>query len=154
MAFKVYISHSVEPRELGIVYAVANEGAKRGAAPVIPDRDWDPKGEIPERILLPLSNADYVLAIATSSGLHWQWLNRELREGAGMGKPLLVIADRGIRIPPGMNQIRIDRTNPARTISEASKHLEKFGRDKQTKELLTWFGIGGLLFLLFLGREE
>jgi len=28
MSFKVFISHSVAPRELGIVYAMANEGVK------------------------------------------------------------------------------------------------------------------------------
>lgn len=154
MDFRVFISHSVAPIELGIVYAIANESAKRGASPFIPDRDWEVKGDIPERIFPYLRDAHYLLAIATSSGFQLQWLNREVREGLKMGKPILIIADRGIKIPQKIDLIRIDRANPARTISEASKYLEKFGKDKQTKELLTWLGIGSLLFLLLRGREE
>ena len=38
MAFKVFISHSVAPRELVIVYSMTNEVAKRGASPFIPEK--------------------------------------------------------------------------------------------------------------------
>lgn len=154
MAFKVFISHSVAPRELGIVYTMANEAARRGASPFIPDRDWEPSGNIPERVQLPLKEADYILAIATSSGFQLQWLNREVKEGLVGGKPLLIVADKGIKVPPKTTRIWIDRTNPASTIKLVSEHLARFGKDKETKELLTWIGIGGILFLLLLGTEK
>lgn len=154
MAFNVFISHSVAPQELGIVYAIANEGAKRGMNPFIPDRDWDPKREIPERIQPYLKGTDYILAIATSSGFQLEWLNKEVTEGEKEQKPLLIIADRGLEVPQKLAHIWIDRANPAKTIHRVSEHLEKFGKDKEMNKLLTWIGIGGLLFLLLLGREE
>lgn len=154
MAFKVFISHSVAPRELGIVYAIANAGAKWGASPFIPDRDWDPKDGIPKRIQPHLKGTDYILAIATSSGFQLEWLNREVKEGGKVGKPLLIIADRGIKIPQGLPRIWIDRANPAKTVHKVSEHLAKFGKDKKTKELLTWIGVGGILFLLLRGSKK
>lgn len=154
MSFKVFISHSVAPRELGIVYAMANESAKRGSAPFIPDRDWKPDGTIPERIKVPLKETDYILAIATASGFQLPWLNREVKEGMRKRKPLLIVADKGIKVPLQLHCVRIDRINPARTIHQVSSHLAKFGKDKETKELLTWIGIGGVLFLLLLGTEK
>ena len=153
MAFEVFLSHSVSPRELGIVYGIANQGAKKGASPFIPDRDWDPKRTIPKRISVRLKNTDYLLAIATSSGFQLEWLNREVVEVAGK-KPFLIVADKGMKLPPNVPSVLIDRSNPAKTIGEVAMRLEKFGKDKKTKELLTWFGIGGLFFLLLLGVKK
>ena len=154
MAFKIFLSHSVAPRELVIVYATANEGAKRGASPFIPDRDWDPKREIPDRIESHLKEADYFLAIATSSGFHFEWLNREVQEAKKEKRPLLLVVDREIKVPPKLTPIRIDRMNPAKTVHQVAEHLEKYRKDKDTKQLLTWLGVGGILFLLFLGSKE
>ncbi|MEW6607728.1 MAG: toll/interleukin-1 receptor domain-containing protein [bacterium] len=154
MNFKVFISHSVAPRELGVVYAMANEAAKRGASPFVPDREWEPKGVIPERIRSHLKETDYLLAIATSSGFQLDWLNREVREGLREAKPILVVVDKGIRVPSNTNRIWINRTNPVKTIQMVSTHLAEFGRDKKTKEFLTWIGIGGLFFLLLLEKEK
>ncbi len=154
MTFKVFISHSVAPRELGIVYGIANEGAKRGASTFFPDRDWNPKGKIPERIKSHLTDSVYFLAIATASGFQLDWLNREVKEFSKAKKPLLVIADKKIKVPQNVTHVWIERANPAKTVHQVSEHLEKFGKDKETKELLTWIGVGGLLFLLFLGSKE
>ncbi|MBA7699471.1 hypothetical protein ES703_108168 [subsurface metagenome] len=101
MGFKVFISHSVAPKELGIVYTIANESAKKGASPFIPDRDWEPEDEIPVRIQTHLKNSDYLLAIATSSGFQLQWLDREVKEASKEKKPLLIVADEGIEVTPG-----------------------------------------------------
>jgi TIR domain len=154
MALKIFISHSVAPNELGIVYAIANEGAKRGASPYIPDRDWNPFESIPDQISMHLKDSDFVLAIATGLGLHLNWLNMEVEQADKQRKPLLIIADNNIKILEHLVHIRIDRMNPSKTISEVSQFLEKYGKDKESKELLTWIGIGGLLFLLVLGGKK
>jgi hypothetical protein len=154
MNLRVFLSHSVAPYELGIIYAIAEEIAKRGAIPFIPDRNWDPKEEIPDRIFSNLKNANYVLAIATSYGFQIKWLNKEVKEGFKMKKPVLIIADKSIKIPRGINHIWIDRINFIKTLSQVSKYLEKFKCERETKELLIWLTIGGLLFLLFFGSKK
>jgi len=50
MAFKIFISHSVALREPEIVYAMANEAARRKTSPFIPNHNWEPEGFTPERI--------------------------------------------------------------------------------------------------------
>jgi hypothetical protein len=154
MPYRVFISHSVAPRELGIVYAIANEAAKKGAEAFIANRDWDPKSEIPDRILPHLREADHVLAIATSGGFQLEWLNREVAVAAVEKKPALIVADRGLEIPSGLAQIQIDRDNPATTVRQVAEYLERFGRDRETKKSLAWIAVGGLLFLLLLGSKE
>lgn len=67
---------------------------------------------------------------------------------------MIIIADINIKVPENLVHIWIDRMNPSKTISEVSQFLEKFGEDKESRELLTWIGIGGLLFLIFLGRKK
>lgn len=153
MGLKVFISHSVAPRELGIVYAIANEAARRGADPFIPDRDWNPEENVPERISIRLSNSHYLLAIATSFGTQIDWLKREIKE-FGKKSNLLIVADKGIKVPSGFTYIRIDRSNPAKTISKVSLELAKIKINKETKELLALLGIAGILFLLISGGKE
>jgi hypothetical protein len=154
MPFQVFISHSVAPRELGVVYAVANEAAKDGAEAFISDRDWDPKDEVPVRIMPRLREADYVLAIATSGGFQLEWLNREASAAAVEKKPMLIVADRGLDISSGLAQIQIDRDNPATTVCRVAEHIESFGQDRETRRQLAWLAVGGLLFLLFLGSKK
>src|SRR4030042_2405515 len=154
MAFRIFISHSVAPKELGIVYAIINEGSKRGVVPFIPDRSWNPSEGLTDRVSSSIKDADFLLAIATGSGMHLDWLNKEILQASLLGKPLLIIVDDTISMPDDMKHIKIDRANPSKTINEASRILEQYGKDKESKELLTLIGIGGLLFLLLMGVKK
>jgi len=42
MSFRVYVSHSVAPYELGAIYGMAELAARKGMEPIIPDRQWPP----------------------------------------------------------------------------------------------------------------
>lgn len=155
MSFKIYLSHSVLPRELGIVYAIARELSKKGGYPVIPDRDWDSKGPLPDRILVHFQKeaADYLLAVATSSK-HLNWLIREIKEAVKKGIKILVIADHGIKVPKTIPRVYIERDNPVKTVGEVISHITMIQRDKELKEALTFLGVGGLLLLLLGGKSK
>ena len=103
MSFKAFISHSVDPVELGIVYAVADEAARSGMQPHIPDRDWDPAGQLPDRIFAALSEADVCLAVATQSGRQLAWMNAEIAGAPLKPTPLIAILDSSL--PPQDSRI-------------------------------------------------
>lgn len=101
-----------------------------------------------------MRGTDYLLAIATSSGFQLEWLTSEVKERRGIKKPLLIIADKGIKIPQRVPHIWIDRANPAKTISKSCKAITKFTKDEEIQKTLLWMVTGGVLFLLLHGRER
>lgn len=145
----IFISHSVAPWELALVNGVADHAARQGAAPIIPDRDWDPQWGVPQRIARQITDANYIIAIASQFGRHLDWLNQELIYGQRLSRPSLIVADAGIQVVPDYNCIRIDRMNPWVTLTQISQHIQGLVQDRQTRNLLTGLLIAGLA-LLFL----
>ena len=156
MSFKVFVSHSVNPVELGIVYAVADEAARRGMQPQIPDRDWDPAGQLPERIFASLSEADACVLVATQSGKQLAWVNAEIAGASLKQIPLIAILDSSL--PPQDPQIEskrvlIKRENIPDTIARAAQAIEGVRIEQNQKAALTWLVVGGLLFMLTQGDK-
>lgn len=154
MNFTAFISHSVDPVELGIVYAIADEAARRGMQPHIPDRNWDPAGQLPERILAALSEADVCVAVATQSGKQLAWMNAEIAGASFKPIPLMAILDSSL--PPQEPRIEAARVTITRddlpgTIARAAQAIENVRIGQNQKAALTWLVIGGLLFMLTQG---
>lgn len=154
MPVRVFISHSVAPSELALVNGVSDIAARRGAVPLIPDRDWDPRLRVPPHITAQISDADYILAIASQFGRHSDWLNQELTYGRNLSKPTLIVADPVIQVALGYDCIRIDRANPWDTLTRVSKHIQDLVQDQQTQNLLRGLLIGGLALIFLSSLEE
>lgn len=152
MAFKVFISHSVGPRELAIVYALAQEAAKRGISPVIPDRMWQPQQGVPERIVQQIKDCDDMVVFATQFGQHWDWVVKEVEV---KGSARLFISDGHFSYTgPADSKVDINRLDLTSTIRQAAQRLESMSLAKEQKDALTWLVVGGLLFMLFSGGKE
>lgn len=150
MAFSVFISHSVSPVELGIVYGIADEAARRGMEPYIPDRDWNPLGQIPERIFSALQHTDICVAVATQFGKQLDWVAAEM---GALVKPTPLIAILDSTLPEQDPQIEsarvtIARDDLPRTLSRALQKIEEVRLQQSQKAALTWLVVGGLLFML------
>lgn len=151
MAFSVFISHSVSPVELGIVYGIADEAARRGMEPYIPDRDWIPLAQIPERISSVLQRTDICVAVATHFGKQLDWVNAEIAGALAKPTPLIAILDS--TLPAQDPQIESARVTIARddlpgTLSRALQKIEGVRLQQSQKAALTWLVVGGLLFML------
>jgi hypothetical protein len=151
MSFVVFLSHSVSPAELGIVYAIADEASRRGMQPYIPDRAWTPTEQLPDRIYTALRGADVCVAVATRFGTQLAWVNAEIAGAPVKPTPLIAILDSSL--PPQDPQIEsarltIARDNLPATIARAAHAIENVRVQKNQKDALTWLVIGGLLFML------
>jgi hypothetical protein len=154
MSFRVFISHSVSPTELGIVYAIAEEAARRGMQPHIPDRNWNPEEQLPERIYSALQESDVCVAVATQFGNQMRWVNAEIAGAASKPLPLIAILDS--TLPAQDPQIEgarvtITRANLPATLTQALLKIEDVRLQQTQKTALTWLVVGGLLFLLTQG---
>lgn len=156
MAFKAFISHSVSPMELGIAYGIADEAARRGMEPYIPDRDWDPADQLPERIISALQATDVCVAVATHFGTQLDWVNAELMGVVAKSTPLIAILDASL--PPQDPQIERARVTITRhdlpgTLARALQKIEEVRVQQSQKTALTWLVVGGLLFMLTQGDK-
>lgn len=153
MSFKVFISYSLSPKEYAALYTVCEEAAKRGITYFVPDRKWEPKNDLPERIKANLKEADAVVVIASDSGIHYDWLNKELTTAVEMKKDkIIILADPRVNIDKSWQPyvVNINRDNFAKTTADISQKLEEMKLAKEQNEALTWLTVGSVLFLLFL----
>jgi hypothetical protein len=151
VSFRVFVSHSVSPAELGIVYGIAEEAARRGMQPYIPDRNWNPGEQLPERIASALREVDVCVAVATQFGTQLPWVNAELAGAAAGRAPLIAMLDSSL--PPQDQSIEnarvpITRHDLPGTLARVLQSIEQVRLQQTQKSALTWLVIGGLLFLL------
>lgn len=146
---QIFISHSVAPRELAIVNAVADVAASKGAVPIISYRNWDPIGILPGYIESQITSSNYVIGIITNNGHHLDWINAEIAYSQKMNRPILVLADEGINISSQDQIIRIDRTNPMKTLFLVSAEIQRLIGDEEVRNLVGGLVIGGLILPIF-----
>jgi hypothetical protein len=156
MSFSVFISHSVSPAELGIVYAISEEAARRGMQPYIPDRQWNPEEQLPHRIYSALQSTDICVAVATQFGTQLPWVNAEI--AGALAKPTALIAVLDSTLPvqdPQIESARVTimRDNVPATLARALQKIELVRVEQTQKTALTWLVVGGLLFLLTQGDK-
>ncbi len=154
MGFNVFVSHSVSPAELGIVYGIAEEATRRGMQPYIPDRAWHPRDQLPARIYSALQAADVCMAVATQFGTQLDWVNAEIAGALVKPTPLIAILDSSLPIQdPQIESARVTirRGDLPATLVQALQKIEETRVYHAQKDALTWLVIGGLLFLLTQG---
>lgn len=155
MSFKVFISHSVNPRELAIVYALAEEAGKQGIDPFIPDRQWVPQSGVPARITTPILAADAMVVVATKFGAHPHFVASEMN-AFDRSKPLVAVLDpeATLNITQPAHRVVINRQDLSTTVFQASEELKSLQMKKAGKDALTWLVVGGLLFMLFQENKQ
>lgn len=155
MAFRVYISHSVAPHELGAIYGIAELAAKKDMDPIVWDRRWAP-GAVPARVSQLLTGLDAFVAIATVSGTHLEWINAELAEALRLGlnqENVISVLDE-VLAPPQMGAVvKINRDDPSVTIRETVDVLKRLHVSRNQKNLLAGLILGGLATLLLTSKE-
>jgi hypothetical protein len=155
MAFRVYLSHSVAPAELGAIYGIAELAARKGTEPIIPDRQWRPDA-LPARIQQLLQGVDAFVVIATSFGTETDWVNAELSMVLRAGVPpnaIVSVVDAGVLMPPAGQTVTIDRGNFAKTLRDTVELLERLQMERNQRNLLAGMLLGGLAVLLFASRD-
>ena len=155
MAFRVYISHSVAPHELGAIYGVAELAAKKGMDPIVWDRAWDPAMP-PARVTQLLNGLNAFVAIATVSGSHIEWINTELAEALRSGlnqENVISVLDEQVTPPSVGAVVKINRSDLSSTIQETVEILGRLHVGRNQKTLLAGLILGGLAALLLTSRD-
>lgn len=155
MAFRVYLSHSVGPHELGAIYGIAELAAKKGMEPVMVDRRWSPDAP-PARILEFLKGLDAFVVIATASGGDLAWVNSELAAAIRSGlnpQAVVSVIDEGVTPPTPERVVTIDRLGLPETITRTVKILEQLHLGRNQRNLLAGLLLGGVVAVLLASKD-
>jgi hypothetical protein len=155
VAFRVYLSHSVGPHELGAIYGIAELAAKKDMEPIVTDRRWSPEAP-PARILQFLKGLDAFVVIATESGRDLPWVNNELSVAIQSGlnaQAVVSVVDEGVTPPPTGRVITIDRLQLPETIRRTVEILEQLNLERNQRNLLAGLLLGGLVALVLASKD-
>ena len=146
MPFKVFISHSVGPKELGILAGLAARAATHAIEPLVPDRSWSPP-LVRSDVAQMIQAADCVVVLATSGGHHQNWVNAEVASAGN--KQIILVTDAGIDVKfPAQNRVVIDRESLTATIQQVITGIQRLQLENQHREALGWLLVAGFLFFM------
>jgi hypothetical protein len=167
MAFTVFVSHSMNQDDLGIVYDAARQAQAVGVNFYIAERDWQFGKSLPDKIEQAIRTCDHFIAFWTRGGAHSQYVNQEIGFARACGKSRVLVVERG-EVVRGFDvdkeYVELDRTRPQEAIGRLNSFLaeqvrckqarteEKQRQEQQRKMWLAIMGVVGLI-ALFSGEK-
>lgn len=161
MPYKVFISHSMNQDDLGLVYETARRAEVNGISCYIAERDWQFGSSLPAKIEQGIRSSDHFVAFWTRGGSHSQFVNQEIGFARAVGKPRILVVEKGEPVKGfdiDKEYVEFDRMNPTQAIADLNDFLaqRKLAKEKFEEQKKAWvfvFGIVGLLFLLGSGEK-
>lgn len=171
MSYKVFISHSMPPEDLGIVYAMAEQAKQRGISTFVAERASQLEESVSKRNEAALKNSDSVVVFVTR-GKHRgalakllltnvpdQWVHQEIGAARVLRKPIIPIVETGV-FPKefGVKKyVPLNRERPWESIQKAVKFIESQKIKKEQSDLLALAVssfIGGFLLFALLDSSK
>jgi hypothetical protein len=126
----VFLSHSVNKRDLPILSRLDRAWREAGAEVYLAEREFSPT-TVTEKVRGAIARSDVVVVLLTATGTASSWVNAEVGIALELAKPIVPFVEEGVE-PPGpirdRNQIRFSRKNPEEAISRATSFLESLKR--------------------------
>lgn len=171
MGYKIFISHSMPPEDLGIVYAMAEQVNQRGISTFVAERASQLEESVSKRNEAAIRDSDSMVVFVTRGKYRGaltklfftdvpdQWVHQEIGAARALRKPIIPIVETGV--PPtefGIKKyVPLNRERPWESIQKAVRFIESQKIKKEQSDLLALTVssfIGGLLFLAFLGSGK
>ena len=146
MGFKVFVSHSSKDNEIvNSLYSVLKQSGIEVYAVLFSP---EPGIQLSKKILEGIKTSDCVLVLLTSDSVISQWVQNEIGMAKALGKLIIPIVDKGVKVPSlltGIEYIRFDKRDPLRTIEYIRNYFEQL---KLRKEQNARFGLALAVLLL------
>lgn len=151
MAFKVFVSHSVD--DLGVVYQLKYWLELNGIETYLAELYPQPGVALADKVAGAIDQSHCVIGLITRAGGRSKWVNQELGYAKAKGKLIVPVVEQGeslIGFVEGKEYVPFDRTNPADAISRVVEYLaqvkaNKEDRDKAVAGLAIFFGLLALV---------
>lgn len=163
MAYTVFVSHSMNQDDLGIVYDAARQAQAVGVEFYIAERDWQFGESLPDKIERAIRGCDHFVAFWTKGGAYSQFVNQEIGFARASEKPRVYVVEKGQPVrgfDVDKEYVPLDRENAQEAIGTLNAFLveqmrhklareeEKQRQEEQKKMWLAIIGIVGLIALV------
>jgi hypothetical protein len=125
-AYRVFVSHSMRPDDLKIVYDAAQQLQTTGIHCYFAERDVRPGGPLPAKIAEAIEDSNSVVAFLTEGGTASAFVNQEVGLALGRLKPIVPVVEKGLLAPgflAGVEFIELDRSDPQPAIQRLTAYL-------------------------------
>ena len=146
MAFKIFISHSIEDMEL--VHYFKSMLSQKGLETYVAVSEPEPGRKITDKITNHIKSSSHVLLLLTKKAAESSWVQNEIGIAVSMKKTIIPIIEAGVKIPSIIKDIEyvtFDSENPNECIIKISEYL--FNLKTSSDEVKLLIGI----LLIFLG---
>lgn len=151
MAFKVFISHSVD--DLGVVYQLKYWLELNGIETYLAELYPQPGVPLTDKITSAMDQSHCVIGLITRAGGRSKWVNQELGYARAKGKLIVPVVEQGESLAgfiADKEYVLFDRTKPADAISRVVEYLaqvkaNKEDRDRALAGLAIFFGLLALV---------
>ncbi|OGF67285.1 MAG: hypothetical protein A2Y62_03275 [Candidatus Fischerbacteria bacterium RBG_13_37_8] len=103
---------------------------------------------MPAHLQSQINSSNYVISIITHNGKHGKWVDKEIAFGSQKNKQILFLADADITINQRYQVIRIDRSDPFKTLVSVSEKIQRAISDKAAENLIEGLAIGAIILLI------
>ena len=158
MAYRVFISHSVQDQ--GLVISLANLLSKFGVDVSVAEWYLTPGERLDEKVFEQIKKSDCIVALLTRNGMRSSWVQQEIGFSLQQGKPVIPMVEKGIEPKDlaalqGREYIEYDRYQYQQALSKLSTYVKSLKLKKEEKEkvLLVLGGLLAFLLLISGGRK-
>lgn len=157
MGYKVFLSHSMGEADRDLVAQLAGVIQSHGVECYIASRDYQPGHALPEKIGANLRASDSLVVLLTTGGVHRPWVNQEIGYAQGIRKLVIPVVEVGVEpdgFLTGIEQVQLDRSNPANGLEILGTYLAGLRQKKETTELVIATAVVAALIVIIVLSNE
>jgi hypothetical protein len=154
MAYKVFISHSMDPVDLPLVYSFAQYLSQCGFECYIAERDPKLGRSLAAKIEEAIDDCHCLVAFLTVGGSRSSYVNQEIGLAKAKKKLCIPVLEQGLDLrglQVGDEYVVLDRHEPAKCATALGQYLLKL---KASKDLSDTVGFAILAFLAGLALRK
>jgi nucleoside 2-deoxyribosyltransferase len=130
----VFISHSVGPVELPIVYHLSAALSGVGATPYLAINDRQAGVQLSAKLKEHIEESDVLLAVLTARGTDSAWVHEEIGYALGKGKKVLPFVEKGVEVKgmlQGVEAYIFDTSAPDMVIEKVAHDIALRAKSKE-----------------------
>jgi len=158
MPYQVFVSHSVPPEDLAVIYTVVREANRKGILVYLADRAPSLEKNISDKISSAIRQSDCILVFVTQGGHFLNWVQQEIGMAKNLSpvKPVMpVVENSNDATTLGLSQyIPLNRDNLWETVNNVMTFLKNQQLDKELRDALTWTLVGGVVLVILLAAAS
>lgn len=149
MAFKVFLSHSMNDADAGLLDSLRNSFEEHAIELYLAE-DHLELGDVPTKIQTNIDSSDLVVILFTQSGSTSQFVNQEVAWALKGSIDIVLLTVPGVQVNGfihSVDRIIIDPKNPDDAMASLIRKVKPLKKSKETRDALIGIGLAAGAFI-------